>query len=72
MQAVDGARINGSGSVTAGPVRSERLRLIISGSGKIVLPQVTANTIQTTISGSGEVTLGGAAERAHHSHQRFR
>lgn len=51
------AKINGSGEVRLGPVKSDQLALDISGSGDLRAKGVTANRVALTIEGSGEAVV---------------
>lgn len=61
MNRVTGLSVSGSGSVSAGSIKSERIELRVSGSGKFAIDDLQAAEANTAISGSGDIRLGGAA-----------
>lgn len=63
---VDAARINalstsGSGEITAGALKADRLRLSVAGSGDIRVQDLTANDLVASVAGSGDIRVGGQA-----------
>lgn len=59
MKTVRGIAAAGSGTVTAGEIRTDRCRLALSGSGKAALAGLTAETAELHISGSGRIEVAG-------------
>jgi hypothetical protein len=59
---VNRVTISGSGSVRAGALRSDDLRLEISGSGDMAFPLLTAGVLSLGISGGGKMKVSGEAE----------
>jgi hypothetical protein len=60
---VNGLSTSGSGSIEAGTVQTERLRLAVAGSGDIRIDDLKANDLDASIAGSGDLRLAGRAAR---------
>ena len=52
-------RMESAGSIYAGPLRSEKLRMSLSGSGTIDVQGVTAHHLMVDLTGAGEIKVGG-------------
>jgi hypothetical protein len=58
-----GARIEGSGDISAGNLDTNSLDVDISGSGKVKIDNLTAEQLATVIEGSGDAQLAGVVEQ---------
>ncbi len=63
MKTVRGVVISGSGTVTAGEIRTDDLRLEMSGSGRGTIDRLDAETLGMRVSGSGRLEVGGGQVR---------
>jgi hypothetical protein len=64
MQTLEAISNSGVGTITATPVETARLSLILSGAGNIITNNVKVTELSSTISGVGKVQTQGSAERA--------
>jgi Putative auto-transporter adhesin, head GIN domain len=64
MQTLEAITNSGVGTITASPVETTRLNLILSGAGNILTSNVKVSELSSTISGVGKVQTQGSAERA--------
>jgi hypothetical protein len=55
--------VTGLGSVSAGAIRTDRLRVDMNGGGKIVIRALDADTLELTLSGLGACEVAGEARR---------
>ncbi len=62
MKDIAGLDISGSGSVEAGSIDTDQLKVEVSGSGDVGLDSLTAEKLKVDISGSGKVNLAGGSE----------
>jgi len=58
---VNGLSTSGSGTITAGALKADRLRLSVAGSGDIRVQDLTAEELVASIAGSGDIRAGGRA-----------
>jgi hypothetical protein len=58
-----GLSVSGSGSIEAGSLTTDRLRMGVSGSGDVRVSDLTADDVEASIAGSGDVWAGGRAAR---------
>ena len=63
MKTVRGVTISGSGTVTAGEIRTDDLRLEMSGSGRGTIDRLDAETLGMRVSGSGRLEVGSGQVR---------
>jgi hypothetical protein len=59
---IAGLDISGSGSVEAGSIDTDQLKVDVSGSGDVRLDSLTTEKLKVDISGSGKVNLAGGGE----------
>lgn len=64
MDMLEAVTNSGIGEITASPVESTRLTVLLSGAGNIVMNNVKVNELTTSISGVGRFQTNGTAERA--------
>lgn len=63
-KSLDNLSLDGSGSITTGPLRGERISLAVGGSGTINVGSVTAERVSVAVGGSGDIKVaGGQASR---------
>jgi len=62
MKSIAGLETHSSGSIRAGNIRAEALRIHISSSGGIRVDGLLARSLDVVISSSGDCTLSGQAE----------
>jgi hypothetical protein len=58
-----GARVDGSGDITAGSLETDSLDVDISGSGNVTIDDLTAEELAIVIDGSGDVQMAGEVEQ---------
>jgi hypothetical protein len=63
VRSLRGASISGSGSLSAGRLQTDRLRLKVSGSAGFDLADLQATDLELDFSGSGKANLKGTAQR---------
>ena len=61
-KAIDDLAIGGSGTITAEPLRTSKMKLEIGGSGSIDVKRLDADKVEIEIGGSGKVSIAGAAK----------
>jgi hypothetical protein len=61
---VDALSTSGSGAITAGALKADRLRLSVAGSGDIRVQDLAAGELVASVAGSGDIRVGGRAASA--------
>lgn len=56
---IDSLTLGGSGLITAGALRGDRMELTVGGSGKIEVGSVEADKVDVSVGGSGDIRVGG-------------
>ncbi|MFD2365865.1 head GIN domain-containing protein [Pseudoduganella sp. GCM10020061] len=58
-RSIDRLSLDGSGSITTGPLRAEKISLAVGGSGTINVGSVDADRVSVAVGGSGDIRVGG-------------
>jgi hypothetical protein len=63
-RSIDRLSLDGSGSITTGALRADKISLAVGGSGTITVGAVEAERVSVAVGGSGDIKVGGGrAER---------
>jgi hypothetical protein len=58
-KSIDQLSLDGSGSITTGALRSDRISLAVGGSGTINVASINADRVSVAVGGSGDIKVGG-------------